>query len=30
VAAAHLFLASEDADYITGVILPVTGGQLGS
>ncbi|MDQ3990717.1 MAG: glucose 1-dehydrogenase [Actinomycetota bacterium] len=30
VARAHLFLASEDADYITGVILPVSGGQLGA
>ena len=30
VAGVHLFLASEDADYVTGVVLPVTGGQLGS
>lgn len=26
----HLFLASEDADFITGVTLPVTGGLLGT
>jgi 3-oxoacyl-[acyl-carrier protein] reductase len=30
VANAHLFLASEEADYISGVILPVAGGQLGA
>ena len=30
VAHAHLFLASEEADYISGVILPVAGGQLGA
>ncbi len=30
VANAHVFLASEEADYITGVILPVAGGQLGA
>jgi 3-oxoacyl-[acyl-carrier protein] reductase len=30
VANAHLFLASEEADYISGVILPVSGGQLGA
>jgi 3-oxoacyl-[acyl-carrier protein] reductase len=30
VANAHLFLASAEADYITGAILPVTGGQLGA
>lgn len=30
VAGVHLFLASQDADYVTGVVLPVTGGQLGS
>jgi 3-oxoacyl-[acyl-carrier protein] reductase len=30
VANAHLFLASSEADYITGVVLPVTGGQLGA
>jgi 3-oxoacyl-[acyl-carrier protein] reductase len=30
VANTHLFLASDDADYITGVVLPVTGGQLGA
>jgi 3-oxoacyl-[acyl-carrier protein] reductase len=29
VANAHLFLASEEADYISGVVLPVAGGQLG-
>src|SRR5688500_2320514 len=30
VANAHLFLASEEADFISGVILPVAGGQLGA
>jgi 3-oxoacyl-[acyl-carrier protein] reductase len=30
VANAHLFLASEESDYITGIVLPVTGGQLGA
>jgi 3-oxoacyl-[acyl-carrier protein] reductase len=30
VANAHLFLASEEADYISGVILPVAGGQMGA
>jgi 3-oxoacyl-[acyl-carrier protein] reductase len=30
VAKAHLFLASEDADYISGVVLPVSGAQLGA
>ena len=30
VANAHLFLASEEADYISGVVLPVSGGQLGA
>jgi 3-oxoacyl-[acyl-carrier protein] reductase len=30
VANAHLFLASDEADYISGVILPVAGGQLGA
>ncbi len=30
VASAHLFLASEEADYVTGVVLPVAGGQLGT
>ena len=30
VANAHLFLASEEADYVSGVILPVAGGQLGA
>lgn len=30
VANAHLFLASSEADYISGVILPVAGGQLGA
>jgi 3-oxoacyl-[acyl-carrier protein] reductase len=29
VANAHLFLASEEADYISGVVLPVAGAQLG-
>ena len=30
VANAHLFLASSEADYVSGVILPVTGAQLGT
>ena len=30
VASAHLFLASEDADYISGVVLPVAGAMLGT
>ncbi|MGH7426190.1 MAG: glucose 1-dehydrogenase [Candidatus Methylomirabilales bacterium] len=30
VANAHLFLASQEADFITGVVLPVAGGQLGA
>ena len=30
VANAHLFLASEEADFISGVILPISGGQLGA
>ncbi len=30
VANAHLFLASEEADFITGAVLPVSGGQLGA
>jgi len=30
VAGAHLFLASAEADYISGVVLPVSGGQLGA
>jgi 3-oxoacyl-[acyl-carrier protein] reductase len=30
VANAHLFLASEEADYVSGVVLPVAGGQLGA
>jgi len=30
VAAAHLFLASPDADYISGVVLPVAGALLGT
>jgi 3-oxoacyl-[acyl-carrier protein] reductase len=30
VANAHLFLATEEADFISGVILPVSGGQLGA
>jgi 3-oxoacyl-[acyl-carrier protein] reductase len=29
VANAHLFLASSEADFVSGVILPVAGGQLG-
>jgi 3-oxoacyl-[acyl-carrier protein] reductase len=30
VANAHLYLASEDADFVSGVVLPVSGGQLGA
>jgi 3-oxoacyl-[acyl-carrier protein] reductase len=30
VANAHAFLASEEADFISGVVLPVSGGQLGA
>jgi 3-oxoacyl-[acyl-carrier protein] reductase len=30
VANAHLFLASDEADYVSGVILPVAGGQMGT
>ena len=30
VANAHVFLASEEADFISGVVLPVAGGQLGA
>lgn len=30
VAGAHLFLASSDADFVSGVVLPVSGGQLGA
>jgi 3-oxoacyl-[acyl-carrier protein] reductase len=30
VADAHVFLASSEADYVTGAILPITGGQLGT
>jgi 3-oxoacyl-[acyl-carrier protein] reductase len=30
VANAHLFLASSEADFVSGVILPVAGGQLGA
>jgi 3-oxoacyl-[acyl-carrier protein] reductase len=30
VANAHLFLASSEADYVSGVILPVAGAQLGA
>lgn len=30
VANAHVFLASSEADYISGAILPVSGGQLGA
>jgi len=29
VANAHLFLASQEADYVSGVVLPVAGAQLG-
>ena len=30
VANAHLFLASSEADYVSGAVLPVTGGQMGA
>lgn len=30
VAGAHLFLASDEADFISGVVLPVFGRQLGA
>ena len=30
VANAHLFLASSEADFISGVVLPISGGQLGA
>ncbi|MBI4729304.1 MAG: glucose 1-dehydrogenase [Acidobacteria bacterium] len=30
IANAHLFLCSSEADYISGVVIPVTGAQLGS
>jgi 3-oxoacyl-[acyl-carrier protein] reductase len=30
VANAHLFLASGEADYVSGVVLPVAGGQIGT
>ncbi|HYH28168.1 MAG TPA: 3-oxoacyl-ACP reductase family protein [Actinomycetota bacterium] len=30
VANAHLFLASPEADFVSGVVLPVSGGQLGA
>jgi 3-oxoacyl-[acyl-carrier protein] reductase len=30
VAAVHVFLASEDADFVSGVVLAVAGGQLGA
>ncbi|MCA1727659.1 MAG: glucose 1-dehydrogenase [Actinobacteria bacterium] len=30
VANAHVFLASHEADFISGVVLPVSGGQMGS
>jgi len=29
VAGAHLFLASEDSDYVSGIVLPVAGAMLG-
>jgi 3-oxoacyl-[acyl-carrier protein] reductase len=29
IAAVHAFLASSDSDFISGVTIPVTGGQLG-
>lgn len=30
VANAHVFLASPEADYVSGIVLPVAGGQLGA
>jgi len=30
VAGVHLFLASPDSDYVSGAVIPVTGGQLGA
>ncbi len=30
VANAHVFLASQEADFISGVVLPIAGGQLGA
>ena len=30
VARAHLFLASEDSDYVSGVVLPVAGAMIGA
>ena len=30
VARVHLFLASADADFVTGVTIPVAGGLLGT
>jgi hypothetical protein len=30
VANAHLYLASEEADFVSGIVLPVAGGQLGA
>jgi len=30
VARVHLFLASPDADYVSGVIVPVSGAMLGA
>jgi len=29
IAAVHAFLASRDSDFVSGVVIPVTGGQLG-
>jgi len=29
IAAVHAFLASPDSDYVSGVTIPVTGGQIG-
>ena len=29
IAAVHAFLASPDSDFVSGVTIPVTGGQLG-
>jgi NAD(P)-dependent dehydrogenase (short-subunit alcohol dehydrogenase family) len=29
VAAVHAFLASADSDFVSGVTIPVTGGQFG-